>query len=193
MTCCVQAPSSALNDRLYTIELQRGARGFGFSIRGGREFNNMQLFILKIADGGPAHTDGRLQVHCDRMVFLFYVLLWCIVISGCIHLMVWNKNCFVKKYCSQFRRWTFTQRTLQVLLLPCVTLFCDITRLQKRPADISQPLNVRILDIWMHLFCSNFVSIYANVLFLPSCLLSFFLFLYSSLSFLFAMSIFVQI
>jgi len=47
---------------MYTIELQRGARGFGFSIRGGREFNNMPLFILKIADGGSAHVDGRLRV-----------------------------------------------------------------------------------------------------------------------------------
>lgn len=50
------------NERMYTIELQRGARGFGFSIRGGREFNNMPLFILKIADGGSAHVDGRLRV-----------------------------------------------------------------------------------------------------------------------------------
>ena len=53
------------DERLYNIELQRGARGFGFSIRGGREFNNMPLFILKIADGGSAHTDGRLRVHCN--------------------------------------------------------------------------------------------------------------------------------
>jgi len=53
------------DERLYNIELQRGARGFGFSIRGGREFNNMPLFILKIADGGSAHTDGRLRVRCN--------------------------------------------------------------------------------------------------------------------------------
>jgi len=62
---CLQAQSGASNERLYSIELQRGARGFGFSIRGGREFNNMPLFVLKIADGGSAHADGRLRVQSD--------------------------------------------------------------------------------------------------------------------------------
>ncbi|KAL8558192.1 hypothetical protein ACOMHN_036281 [Nucella lapillus] len=47
---------------LYTVELHRGSRGFGFSIRGGREFNNMPLFVLRIADGGAADLDGRLRV-----------------------------------------------------------------------------------------------------------------------------------
>jgi len=63
--CCLQTVSSASNDRRYSIDLQRGARGFGFSIRGGREFNNMPLFILKIADSGAAQADGRLRVHAD--------------------------------------------------------------------------------------------------------------------------------
>jgi len=75
LLCCVQASSSASNERLYSIELQRGARGFGFSIRGGREFNNMPLFILKIAEGGSAHTDGRLRVHSNSTQFLIYVSL----------------------------------------------------------------------------------------------------------------------
>ena len=57
------------NERMYTIELQRGARGFGFSIRGGREFNNMPLFILKIADGGSAHVDGRLRVTLTALLW----------------------------------------------------------------------------------------------------------------------------
>lgn len=39
----------------YTVELVRGPRGFGFSIRGGAEFNGMPLFILKIAPDGPAY------------------------------------------------------------------------------------------------------------------------------------------
>jgi hypothetical protein len=50
------------NERLLIVDLQRGARGFGFSIRGGREFNNMPLYVLKIADGGAASSDGRLRV-----------------------------------------------------------------------------------------------------------------------------------
>ena len=46
----------------YAVELQRGDRGFGFSIRGGREFHNMPLFVLRLADSGPAAVDGRLRV-----------------------------------------------------------------------------------------------------------------------------------
>ena len=37
-------------------------QGFGFSIRGGREYQNTPLFILKIAEDGVAHKDGRLRV-----------------------------------------------------------------------------------------------------------------------------------
>lgn len=50
------------DDQYYAVELYRGTRGFGFSIRGGQEFQNMPLFVLRIADNGPAHQDGRLQV-----------------------------------------------------------------------------------------------------------------------------------
>lgn len=40
----------------YSVELVRGLRGFGFSIRGGAEFNGMPLFILRIASDGPAFS-----------------------------------------------------------------------------------------------------------------------------------------
>lgn len=40
----------------YTVELIRGPKGFGFSIRGGAEFNGMPLFILRIAPDGPAYS-----------------------------------------------------------------------------------------------------------------------------------------
>lgn len=39
----------------YTVELIRSAKGFGFSIRGGMEFN-MALFILRIAPDGAAYS-----------------------------------------------------------------------------------------------------------------------------------------
>ena len=42
-----------------TITLQKGDRGFGFSIRGGE---GMPLFVLRIAEDGAAWTDGRLKV-----------------------------------------------------------------------------------------------------------------------------------
>ncbi|KRZ56119.1 Membrane-associated guanylate kinase, WW and PDZ domain-containing protein 2 [Trichinella nativa] len=50
------------DEEYFAVELQRGAKGFGFSIRGGREFSNMPLFVLRIAEGGPADLDHRLQV-----------------------------------------------------------------------------------------------------------------------------------
>ncbi|KRX92729.1 Membrane-associated guanylate kinase, WW and PDZ domain-containing protein 2 [Trichinella pseudospiralis] len=50
------------DEEYFAVELQRGAKGFGFSIRGGREFSNMPLFVLRIAEGGPADLDRRLQV-----------------------------------------------------------------------------------------------------------------------------------
>ena len=48
------------------MELNRGHRGFGFSIRGGQEFNNMPLFVLRIAEGGAADVDRRLRVSASQ-------------------------------------------------------------------------------------------------------------------------------
>uniref|UniRef100_A0A5K3EL51 Membrane associated guanylate kinase, WW and PDZ domain containing 3b n=1 Tax=Mesocestoides corti TaxID=53468 RepID=A0A5K3EL51_MESCO len=46
----------------FQVTLFRSNRGFGFSIRGGHEFNQMPLTVLRVAEGGPAHLDGRLKV-----------------------------------------------------------------------------------------------------------------------------------
>jgi hypothetical protein len=45
------------------VDLQRPYpnSSFGFSIRGGREFS-IPLFILKLAENGPAARDGRMKV-----------------------------------------------------------------------------------------------------------------------------------
>lgn len=43
------------------MELERGPRGFGFSMRGGTEYN-MGLYILRLAEDGPAQLDGRIHV-----------------------------------------------------------------------------------------------------------------------------------
>uniref|UniRef100_A0A674DFX4 Membrane-associated guanylate kinase, WW and PDZ domain-containing protein 3 n=1 Tax=Salmo trutta TaxID=8032 RepID=A0A674DFX4_SALTR len=45
----------------FQVELERGQRGFGFSLRGGKEYN-MDLFILRLAEEGPALKDGRIHV-----------------------------------------------------------------------------------------------------------------------------------
>lgn len=44
-----------------TVELERGPRGFGFSLRGGTEYN-MGLYILRLAEDGAAQLDGRIHV-----------------------------------------------------------------------------------------------------------------------------------
>ncbi|XP_072308316.1 membrane-associated guanylate kinase, WW and PDZ domain-containing protein 3-like isoform X1 [Eucyclogobius newberryi] len=54
---CITGP----NQDCLTIELERGPRGFGFSLRGGTEYN-MGLYILRLAEDGPAQLDGRIHV-----------------------------------------------------------------------------------------------------------------------------------
>ncbi|XP_048354909.1 membrane-associated guanylate kinase, WW and PDZ domain-containing protein 3 isoform X6 [Sphaerodactylus townsendi] len=49
------------NPGCYPVELERGPRGFGFSLRGGKEYN-MGLFILRLAEDGAAIKDGRIHV-----------------------------------------------------------------------------------------------------------------------------------
>uniref|UniRef100_A0A0K0FBK3 LD27118p (inferred by orthology to a D. melanogaster protein) n=1 Tax=Strongyloides venezuelensis TaxID=75913 RepID=A0A0K0FBK3_STRVS len=53
---------SSAAESLISIRLVKGNRGFGFSIRGGWEFGKMPLFVLRIADDGPAALDGRLRL-----------------------------------------------------------------------------------------------------------------------------------
>ncbi|CDQ73410.1 unnamed protein product [Oncorhynchus mykiss] len=51
----------SLDQGCFHVELERGQRGFGFSLRGGKEYN-MGLFILRLAEEGPALKDGRIHV-----------------------------------------------------------------------------------------------------------------------------------
>ncbi|NXL37614.1 MAGI3 protein, partial [Glaucidium brasilianum] len=53
--------AQAQNPGCFPVELERGPRGFGFSLRGGKEYN-MGLFILRLAEDGPAVKDGRVHV-----------------------------------------------------------------------------------------------------------------------------------
>ncbi|XP_072922709.1 membrane-associated guanylate kinase, WW and PDZ domain-containing protein 2a isoform X18 [Hemitrygon akajei] len=45
----------------FTVDLEKGAKGFGFSIRGGREYK-MDLYVLRLAEDGPAIRNGRMKV-----------------------------------------------------------------------------------------------------------------------------------
>lgn len=52
----------------FTVELEKSVKGFGFSIRGGREYK-MDLFVLRLAEDGPAIRNGRMRV--GLMIFSF--------------------------------------------------------------------------------------------------------------------------
>ncbi|KAL2093822.1 hypothetical protein ACEWY4_011134 [Coilia grayii] len=45
----------------FTVDLEKSVKGFGFSIRGGREYK-MDLFVLRLAEDGPAIRSGRMRV-----------------------------------------------------------------------------------------------------------------------------------
>ncbi|KAM8863933.1 membrane-associated guanylate kinase, WW and PDZ domain-containing protein 3 isoform 3-T3 [Spinachia spinachia] len=54
------------DSRYYSVDLDRGPSGFGFSIRGGSEYN-MGLYVLGLMEGGPASRSTRMQVS-DQLV-----------------------------------------------------------------------------------------------------------------------------
>ncbi|KAB1264215.1 Membrane-associated guanylate kinase; WW and PDZ domain-containing protein 1 [Camelus dromedarius] len=55
-----KAPQATQEQDFYTVELERGAKGFGFSLRGGREYN-MDLYVLRLAEDGPAERCGKMR------------------------------------------------------------------------------------------------------------------------------------
>nr|XP_057907612.1 membrane-associated guanylate kinase, WW and PDZ domain-containing protein 1 isoform X2 [Doryrhamphus excisus] len=54
------------DSRYYSIDLDRGPSGFGFSLRGGSEYN-MGLYVLGLMEGGPASRSQKMQVS-DQLV-----------------------------------------------------------------------------------------------------------------------------
>ncbi|CAL8369836.1 unnamed protein product [Lota lota] len=50
----------------YRVDLERGPTGFGFSLRGGSEYN-MGLYVLALMEGGPAQRCGKIQIS-DQLV-----------------------------------------------------------------------------------------------------------------------------
>lgn len=52
------------DSRYYSVDLDRGPSGFGFSLRGGSEYN-MGLYVLGLMEGGPASRSQKIQVVPD--------------------------------------------------------------------------------------------------------------------------------
>lgn len=63
----------------FTVELEKSAKGFGFSIRGGREYK-MDLFVLRLAEDGPAIRNGRMRVRS---------------LNQCVHLPVYPPDVYL--------------------------------------------------------------------------------------------------
>ncbi|KAJ8265633.1 hypothetical protein COCON_G00147320 [Conger conger] len=57
------APSQAQpqDAEFYSVDLERDNKGFGFSLRGGREYN-MDLYVLRLAEEGAAVRNGKMRV-----------------------------------------------------------------------------------------------------------------------------------
>lgn len=51
----------------YSVDLERDNKGFGFSLRGGKEYN-MDLYVLRLAEDGAAVRNGKMRV---RLNFIF--------------------------------------------------------------------------------------------------------------------------
>ena len=62
------------DEEIHHIDIHRDGHGFGFSIRGGAEYN-APLCVLRMAEGGAAERDGRLRVRrvlmCQSVRFQF--------------------------------------------------------------------------------------------------------------------------
>ncbi|XP_057218157.1 membrane-associated guanylate kinase, WW and PDZ domain-containing protein 1b isoform X1 [Triplophysa rosa] len=57
------APTQTSNQdaEFYSVDLERDNKGFGFSLRGGREYN-MDLYVLRLAEDGAAVRNGKMRV-----------------------------------------------------------------------------------------------------------------------------------
>lgn len=52
------------------MDLERDSKGFGFSLRGGREYN-MDLYVLRLAEDGAAVRSGKMRVRLKRSFYRF--------------------------------------------------------------------------------------------------------------------------
>ncbi|XP_077942268.1 membrane-associated guanylate kinase, WW and PDZ domain-containing protein 1-like [Gasterosteus aculeatus] len=54
-------PAHIQDAEFYSVDLERDSKGFGFSLRGGREYS-MDLYVLRLAEDGAAVRNGKMRV-----------------------------------------------------------------------------------------------------------------------------------
>nr|XP_039270672.1 membrane-associated guanylate kinase, WW and PDZ domain-containing protein 2-like [Styela clava] len=57
----IPSQEDSARNSCFIVDLHRSKKGFGFGIRGGREYN-MPLYVLRMAGDGPAAQSGKIQV-----------------------------------------------------------------------------------------------------------------------------------
>uniref|UniRef100_A0A8C5D6A2 Membrane-associated guanylate kinase, WW and PDZ domain-containing protein 1 n=1 Tax=Gouania willdenowi TaxID=441366 RepID=A0A8C5D6A2_GOUWI len=60
-THTAQQQAAPEDSEFYSVDLERDSKGFGFSLRGGREYN-MDLYVLRLAEDGAAVRNGKMRV-----------------------------------------------------------------------------------------------------------------------------------
>uniref|UniRef100_A0A3Q2YGP0 Membrane-associated guanylate kinase, WW and PDZ domain-containing protein 1 n=1 Tax=Hippocampus comes TaxID=109280 RepID=A0A3Q2YGP0_HIPCM len=60
-THTAQQQAAPEDSEFYSADLERDSKGFGFSLRGGREYN-MDLYVLRLAEDGAAVRNGKMRV-----------------------------------------------------------------------------------------------------------------------------------
>uniref|UniRef100_A0A3P9C1I0 Membrane-associated guanylate kinase, WW and PDZ domain-containing protein 1 n=1 Tax=Maylandia zebra TaxID=106582 RepID=A0A3P9C1I0_9CICH len=60
-THTAQQQAAPEDSEFYSVDLERDNKGFGFSLRGGREYN-MDLYVLRLAEDGAAVRNGKMMV-----------------------------------------------------------------------------------------------------------------------------------
>ncbi|KAG1949118.1 membrane-associated guanylate kinase, WW and PDZ domain-containing protein [Pimephales promelas] len=54
-------PAYSQEAEFYSVDLERESKGFGFSLRGGKEYS-MDLYVLRLAEDGAATRNGKMRV-----------------------------------------------------------------------------------------------------------------------------------
>uniref|UniRef100_A0A8C6UG26 Membrane associated guanylate kinase, WW and PDZ domain containing 1 n=1 Tax=Neogobius melanostomus TaxID=47308 RepID=A0A8C6UG26_9GOBI len=60
-THTAQQQAAPEDSEFYSVDLERDNKGFGFSLRGGKEYN-MDLYVLRLAEEGAAVRNGKMRV-----------------------------------------------------------------------------------------------------------------------------------
>lgn len=81
------------------MDLERESKGFGFSLRGGKEYN-MDLYVLRLAKDGAAVRNGKIRVSqtlfSKFVALVFLITFYNTYLTGLIRLNPFNSLTLVR-------------------------------------------------------------------------------------------------